>query len=489
MVRKFDALKKQLALHRLVRLRQRYIMTKSNRVRLRYRVATAATFVLMMAGALAASGLIPGLKGAGSASLYVAGTEYAQATQDRNADGLFQSGISEGIRKASEAIKKPARPLNRSLKVDNGDTFAGLLQKAGVSSADAYQAVQALTAHYDPRKIKPGQEIKLHFKPAGEDDVEFSEMTIDLDPLKQVRIVKKKDAGFETNLKEKPLEDRTHAQFADIETSLYGSALRAGIPAQVVAEVIRIYSWNIDFQRDIRQGDHIEVMYEAKETKDGDYAKPGNLLYASLTVGGKEIPIYRYEMADGRVDYFQPDGHSVRKMLLKTPIDGARLSSGFGMRKHPVLGYNKMHKGVDFAAASGTPIYAAGDGTIDFAGNKSGYGNYVRIRHNSSMKTAYAHMSRFAKGIGQGKRVKQGDVIGYVGMTGRTTGPHLHYEVLVNNAQVNPRSVDLPTGEQLEGREMKDFKSIMNGLRQQYVSLTQGMKLAQKETPRTGRIN
>ena len=318
----------------------------------------------------------------------------------------------------------------------------------------------------------------MNYKSEGEDERSFKSLVMKVDPVKSVLVEKTDDETFTSELQEKELVKREYAYSTDIETSLYGSAARAGIPPQIIAEMIRIYSWNVDFQRDIRSGDKIEVLYEVQETEDGDYARYGEVLYANLSVGGTPVPIYRYEMKDGRVDYFQPDGFSVRKTLMKTPVDGARLSSGFGMRKHPVLGYNKMHKGLDFAAPTGTPIYAAGDGVVEYAGRFSSYGNYVRIRHNSKLKTAYAHMHKFASGVSVGKRVNQGDVIGYIGTTGRSTGPHLHYEVHVNNSQVNPRSVDLPTGEQLTGEEKKKFEGVMASLNQQYAALSKGLKFA-----------
>ena len=174
----------------------------------------------------------------------------------------------------------------------------------------------------------------------------------------------------------------------------------------MIADLIRIYSHNVDFQRDVRRGDVIEVLYKVYETEDGDYTKYDNVLFASLTIDDKENPVYRYKMSNGDVEYFQENGQSVRNTLMKTPIDGARISSGFGMRRHPVLGYNKMHKGMDFAASTGTPIYAAGSGTVSYAGRKGGYGNYIKLRHNSELSTAYAHMSKFAKGMTGGKRVK-----------------------------------------------------------------------------------
>jgi len=201
-------------------------------------------------------------------------------------------------------------------------------------------------------------------------------------------------------------------------------------------------------------------------------------LFANIKTNGREKPIYRFEMDNGRVDYFGPDGTSIRKTLMKTPIDGARISSGFGYRRHPVLGYNKLHKGMDFAASTGTPIYAAGDGTVTYAARKGSYGNYISIRHNSKLGTAYAHLNKFKKGIRKGSVVKQGDVIGYVGTTGRSTGPHLHYEVLVNGVQVNPRSVKLPTGETLSGSELARFKSMVRSVDQEYASLTKGLKYA-----------
>lgn len=202
-----------------------------------------------------------------------------------------------------------------------------------------------------------------------------------------------------------------------------------------------------------------EIAYERLVDKEGRTVRYGNVVYANLTLSGKSMPIYRYEDSKGNVDYYGPDGQSVRKALLQTPIDGARISSGFGMRHHPVLGYSKMHKGVDFAARRGTPVMAAGDGIVERASRFGSYGNYIRIRHNSTYKTAYAHLKGFAKGIRKGVRVRQGQIIGYVGTTGRSTGPHLHYEVLANNKQVNPKSAKLPAGRKLAGKELKTFQA------------------------------
>jgi murein DD-endopeptidase MepM/ murein hydrolase activator NlpD len=195
------------------------------------------------------------------------------------------------------------------------------------------------------------------------------------------------------------------------------------------------------------------------------------VLFASLTLSGKKKAIYRFKGDDGHTEYFDEEGRSAQKALMRTPIDGARLSSGFGQRRHPILGYNKMHRGVDFAAPSGTPIYAAGNGTIVYAGRKGGYGNYIRIRHNGNYDTAYAHMTGFARGMRVGRRVNQGQVIGYVGTTGRSTGPHLHYEVLRQGQQVNPMRIRMPSGRTLAGAEMKRFQGLRAALDQRYALL------------------
>jgi murein DD-endopeptidase MepM/ murein hydrolase activator NlpD len=226
----------------------------------------------------------------------------------------------------------------------------------------------------------------------------------------------------------------------------------------VLVEMIRIFSFDVDFQRELQPGDSFEVLYEALFEDDGSLAKTDGVLYASLTLSGERLDLYNFTPHSGHSDFFDGKGQSVRKTLMRTPIDGARLSSRFGMRKHPVLGYSRLHKGTDFAAPRGTPIYAAGDGVVESAGRNGAYGKYLRIRHNSTYKTAYAHMKRIAKGMRRGKRVRQGQIIGYVGSTGRSTGPHLHYEVLRGGRQVNPLKIKLPSGEKLKAADLESFE-------------------------------
>ncbi len=486
-VRIHSAIKRQFALHRIAPLRHRYWMTRNNRLRVRYVTGLA---VMVVTGFVALVGtpssslalkmnsqtILAAIEPSAHEPVNIAGMHELDESLTE-ASETVNTIVSSGIRKASLAIKKPERPLFKQLEVKSGDTVAGLLQSAGLEGNEAYQAVKALGEYYDVRKVKSGQKLDVYFKDTADDSLEFAKLTMKIDPVKEISVTPSED-GYAAQIDEKELFARKYARKATIQTSLYGSAARASIPSSVIAKMIRIYSWNIDFQRDIRKGDNIEVLYEAFETEDGEFARYGEVLYANLSVGGREYPIYRFEQSDGDIDYFEPDGMSIRKTLMKTPVDGARISSGFGMRHHPVLGYNKMHKGMDFAAPTGTPIYAAGDGVVEKAGRNGGYGNYVRIRHNSKLKTAYAHLHRIGKGVKAGTRVKQGQVIGQVGTTGRSTGPHLHYEVLLSGKQVNPRSVNLPTGEQLKGKDMDRFKALVGNVYQQYVSLSEGLKFA-----------
>jgi murein DD-endopeptidase MepM/ murein hydrolase activator NlpD len=243
-----------------------------------------------------------------------------------------------------------------------------------------------------------------------------------------------------------------------IRSSLYQTAIDSGVPVKMVAEIIQAYSYDVDFQRDVHPGDRLDVVFERLHTDKNVTAGIGKMMYASLTLGGKDMTIYRHTSADGFTGYYNTKGESVRKALLRTPINGAHITSGFGMRHHPLLGYSKMHKGVDFGAPTGTPIYAAGDGVIEEAGRKGGYGNYVKLRHNKTYATAYGHASRIAKGIRPGVHVRQGQIIAYVGSTGASTGPHLHYEIIAGNAQVNPSGVKFRTGQQLGGKEYAAFR-------------------------------
>ena len=242
-----------------------------------------------------------------------------------------------------------------------------------------------------------------------------------------------------------------------IKNNLYNSATEAGVEPNIIIEFARIYGFEVDFQRDIRKGDWFEILYEKFEDDNNKTRDTGKIIYASMFVNGEEINLYNFKDGNDE-EYYNIKGKSITKSLMKTPINGARLSSSFGMRKHPILGYNKMHRGTDFAASSGTPIMASGSGTVTRARWCGGGGNCVKIKHNSTYETIYAHMKNFAKGIKEGRKVRQGQIIGYVGSTGMSTGPHLHYEVLVNGKKVNSQRLKLPSGKTLKGKSREKFE-------------------------------
>lgn len=365
---------------------------------------------------------------------------------------MIQSGIATLIDRGTGGLTE------KRVSVDKGDTLMGVLvEKASLSRSEAYDAIEALRDVYDPRDLNPKHEITILMSNSDSRAV-LEGIRIEKDILSTVTLNRTTD-GFTAGETQKAVTTKLAGARGEIRGSLYGAAAAQGIPDSVILSTIKVLSYTVDFQRDIQPGDAFEIMYDQSVTEDGEVLKSrGELVYAKMIVGGKPVSIYRHEDGSGHVDYFDENGKSQRKSLLSTPIDGARISSGYGMRKHPVLGYSKMHKGMDFAAPSGTPIYAAGDGTIEYLGRFSSYGNYIRIRHQSGYKTAYAHMKGFKSGLKNGAKVRQGDVIGYVGTTGRSTGPHLHYEVLLNGSQVNPKSIKMPSGTSLAGNDLKKFK-------------------------------
>ena len=242
-----------------------------------------------------------------------------------------------------------------------------------------------------------------------------------------------------------------------IKNNLYSSAVNAGVEPNIIVEFANIFGFEVDFQRDIRTGDKFEIYYEQYTDDDNVVRKTGKIIYASMFVNNKELALYNFQN-NNQMGFYDIDGRSVIKTLMKTPINGARLSSSFGFRKHPILGFNKLHQGTDFAAKTGTPIMASGSGVIMMSQKYKGYGNYILIKHNSTYKTAYGHMSKFGRGIRKGVRVNQGKIIGYVGSTGMSTGPHLHYEVIKNGKRVNSQRLKLPTGKILNNEARNKFE-------------------------------
>ena len=372
-------------------------------------------------------------------------------------DAIEQAAMTDGIEKVAAPTE-----ISRSLQVGRGDTLMNMLVTAGVARREAHEAIEAAREFYDPRGLKPGQEIRVTLA-MGTDDNEADTgrlLALGLQPSveQELRVTRNADDGFVAETIARQLLRVAINAEGRIDNNLSTAARDAGLPMPVLVEMIRIFSFDVDFQRELQPGDSFEVLYEALFEDDGSLAKTDGVLYASLTLSGERLDMYNFTPQSGHDDFFDRKGQSVRKTLMRTPIDGARLSSRFGMRKHPVLGYSRQHKGVDFAAPRGTPIYAAGDGVVESAGRNGGYGKYLRIRHNSTYKTAYGHMTRIAKGMRRGKRVRQGQIIGYVGSTGRSTGPHLHYEVLRGGTQVNPLKIELPSGEKLKAADLERFE-------------------------------
>lgn len=394
------------------------------------------------------------------------GTPLPPSEVDAQIDALAQ--VQSTATWEAEADRQPPAPITRVVAVESGDNLMGVLLRAGAERTVAYAAIQSLKGSYDPRRdLSVGDELQVTFgigdsSGSGKEPASYvlSGLTIPVSYDKEIDVSRGGKGGFVASEIERPLERETVQVSGTIDTSLSVDAGAAGLPSRVLAELIRVYSFDVDFQRDIWQGDRFELMYDQFRDENGDIVHQGDIHYAKLTLRSTELQLYRYTTTKGNLDYFNAKGESVRKTLMRTPIDGARLSSRFGKRRHPILGYTRMHTGTDFAAPRGTPIYAAGNGTVIQAGRNGGYGKYIRIRHNGTFQTAYAHMSRLAKKARRGARVKQGQIIGYVGSTGRSTGPHLHYEVLRNGRQINPRSVRIPSGEKLKGGELKKFIAL-----------------------------
>ena len=355
-----------------------------------------------------------------------------------------------------DQIKSPFINLNYEIK--KGDTIQKILKKYNVKNFDIETVISQFRKYSNPNQLLVGNKIDIIIEKKPSEDknslVKFSipvtkSITIAIARNEENKIVSKK---IITKLyKKKTLSENV------IKKNLYSSAIESNINPDTIIEFARIFGFEIDFQRDIRKNDYFKILYEKYFDENGEFIKSGSILYAHMSVNGREISLYKFG-DDKDYGYFDTNAKSVEKALMKTPINGARLSSSFGVRKHPILGYNKMHQGTDFAAPMGTPIMASGSGVVTRAKWCGGGGNCVKIKHNSTYETVYAHMSKFAKGIKAGKKIRQGQIIGYVGSTGMSTGPHLHYEVIVNGKKVNSQKLNLPSGKVLKNEERREFE-------------------------------
>ena len=338
--------------------------------------------------------------------------------------------------------------------VKKGQSLNSILTDAGASQQEIFEVSKVLKKFINLKTINTNQvfEILTH-----KDTGEIIRLTINLDNINSLHVFKK-NKEFVANKIEKVLYKKITLAEGMINSSMYQAAEKEKIDPEVIVNFAGIFGFEIDFQRDIRRGDIFQIVYDKYVDDDGELQKNGDIIYAYMKNNGREIALYRFVDQKGIPGYYRTNGKSIEKALMKTPINGARLSSTFGMRKHPILGYNKMHRGTDFAAPTGTPIMASGSGIIEQVGWYGAYGKYIRIKHNSKYKTAYAHLNGYARGIKKGAKVRQGQIIGYVGSTGRSTGPHLHYEVLVNGKRMNSQRLKLPSGRTLRGEDREKFE-------------------------------
>ena len=342
-------------------------------------------------------------------------------------------------------------------KVQEGDTYESILKNLEFPISEKKQILKTLQREKEIKYLKQNKQI--YFKLDKKDNIKVIEFKVEINKKRELYFWRDKDQSkFNSKIIEKQLTKVIVFKEGVIENSLYNTAVRLNISPNTIIEFARLYGFQVDFQRDIWKGDSFQIIYEQFENQDGSIIENGDIIFAKLNTQGNNLNLYKFKLKNNEIDYFDENGISVKKTLMKTPINGARLSSPFGKRKHPILGFTKMHTGTDFAAPTGTPIMASGDGIVTRAQWCGGGGNCVKIKHNSVYQTVYAHMSKFGREIKRGVRVKQGQIIGYVGSTGLSTGPHLHYEVIENGRKVNSQKLKLPSGRTLKGKQRNEFE-------------------------------
>ena len=367
---------------------------------------------------------------------------------------LNNTYLKNSIKKITSELNP--RYVNIEYTVKQGDTYESIINGLDVPNIEKKKILKTITKNKNLNVLKLNQ--KISFKIDKKNNTKIKNFIIEIDKKNNIFFERTDDnSTFISKIIEKNLIKKITFKEAIIKDSLYNTAIKIGIKPNTIIEFARLYGFQVDFQRDIWKNDTFQIIYEEFKNQEGSIIESGNIIYANLNVQNTDLKLYKFEY-ENKIDYFDENGKSIRKTLMKTPINGARLSSSFGKRKHPILGFTKMHTGTDFAAPKGTPIMASGDGIITKASWCGGGGNCVKIKHNSTYQTVYAHMSKFGRGIKKGVRVKQGQIIGYVGSTGLSTGPHLHYEVIENGKKINSQKLKLPSGKVLEGNLRKKFE-------------------------------
>jgi len=374
-------------------------------------------------------------------------------TKENNFNSFLESNEFSNIKESIfENIKSPYKEYNYTVK--NNDTLEKVLKNFSINSTEINNLISEIVKK-KLTNISPGAQIQVVTKEEKANKKIIS-LFYTIDAITSVEVKRNKDK-FDVSKIILELNRREIVLSNTIKNNLYSSAVEVGIEPNIIVEFANMYGFEVDFQRDIRRGDKFEVYYEQYTDENNIVRNTGKIIYASMFVNNKELSLYNFKF-NNKDGYYDVDGKSVIKTLMKTPINGARLSSSFGLRKHPILGYNKLHQGTDFAAPRGTPIMASGSGIVQRAQKYKGYGNFVAIRHNSTYVTAYGHMSKYGRGIRKGVRVNQGQIIGYVGSTGMSTGPHLHYEVIKNGKRINSQRLKLPTGKILNNEARNKFE-------------------------------
>ena len=390
--------------------------------------------------------------------------------------GLFASKIysinkTENLKRINSSInniylKKTIKEITNNLNPrftylnyfsKSGDTYQSIVNKLNINQNEKKRVLETILKEKTLKILRINQ--KFSFKIDNLSNNEIIEFRIQTDKKNEILFTRfSEDIDFKSERIKKNLTKKLVYKETIITDSLYNSAINLNISPNIIIEFARLYGFQIDFQRDVWKNDSFQIIYEQFTNEDNFVVDTGEIIFANLNLQDTDYQLYKFEYEKNKIDYFDENGKSIRKTLMKTPINGARLSSSYGKRKHPILGYTKMHTGTDFAAPKGTPIMASGDGKVIKAGWCGGGGNCVKIKHNSTYQTVYAHMSKFGRGIKKGVRVKQGQVIGYVGSTGMSTGPHLHYEVIENGKKINSQKLKLPSGKILKGGNRKNFE-------------------------------
>ena len=414
-----------------------YNLTKTNWGKTKYFLLTAITLAVLV--------------------LFTISNKNDEVIKDRTSNISYQGPELSLIKDFFlSKIKSPFIVTDYEIK--SGDSIQKILKSYKIKNKEIQNIINQYKKYGDPNRLLVGNKIGVIVeKKLPEKNNSIVNFFVPITKSISIEISKDEEGTITSSKIITKLYKRKVLAENVIENNLYSSAINAKVNPETIIEFARIFGFEIDFQRDIRKNDYFKILYEKYFDENGEFIKSGSILFAHMSVNNREIILYKFG-DDKNYGYFDINGKSVEKALMKTPINGARLSSSFGMRKHPILGFNKMHRGTDFAAKTGTPIMASGSGTIMLAKWCGGGGNCVKIKHNSTYETIYAHMQTFAKGIRKGRKVKQGQIIGYVGSTGMSTGPHLHYEVIINGKKVNSQTLNLPSGKVLKNNERQLFE-------------------------------